>query len=584
MMKSIARLFFRRKSLRDIAREKAAAWKQRGQPALNAGAAEDHKRRGDIHLARSEFDQAIACYRQAMALAPEGGEPAGAAEARKNLGNGCLGKGDLAAAAAYYCQAIAIDPTYVDAVNNLGVVLLRQGENDRAMTFFRRALALKPDLAKAHLNCGNVLMAKGLTDEAAASFSDALAIDPNLAEAHNNLGNLHQLRHEIDDALACFETALRLRPDFAEAHHNLGDLLMDKGRLGEAIESFGEAIRLKADFAEAHFSLAMALLSCGRLAEGWTEYGYRFLIKDDNPIQRSFTAREWLAEPLDGKAILIWGEQGVGDEILFAGMFADICARSRRCVIECTHKLVPLFARSFPNALVVPRTEPPQPATRDGIDFQVAAAGAARWLRPCLDSFPLHKGYLSADAARVAHWKSRLAELGPGPKVGICWRSSLAHGRRNLHYTSLGQWGPIFGVPDVHFINLQYDDCADELAAARQTHGVTVHAFADLDLHNDLDEAAALTKSLDLVIGAPTAAANLAAALDVPTWMMYYGRNWTTHGADYHPWYPAMSLFPRRNGQSWEEIVALVAERLKSRRKTGYFLPEPAPQNKIGRP
>jgi hypothetical protein len=308
----------------------------------------------------------------------------------------------------------------------------------------------------------------------------------------------------------------------------------------------------------------LALLTQGKLDEGWQCYRHRYC--DGGATgKREFPQPHWGGEDLRDKTILIWESQGIGDEMLFANMFPNLIARSHRCVIECAPKLVPLFGRSFPASLVVPRTDPPHPATQENIDFQIPAADAAQWLRPRLESFPRHDGYLTADPERVAHWQSRLATLGAGLKVGFCWRSSVASGRRHLHYTSLDQWGPIFAVPGVHFVNLQYDDCAAELAAAHQRFGIPLHAFAEVDLFNDLGEAAALTKAMDLVITAPTAAGRLAAAQGVPTWEMGCGTTWVSLGTDHVPWLPSLRLFMRQWNQPWEGIIAALAEQLQAR-------------------
>lgn len=529
---------------------------------------------GSALLERGDPDTAVACYKRGHELAIRRDDTQGvlsrpaiavAAEELKTRGNARLAAGDLEGAAACYREAIALEPAYADPCNNLGVVLLKQDCVREATAFFWRALAIEPRLANAHLNCGNALMAEDRLDEAMECFRAALALEPRLAEAHNNLGKLLEARDRIDDALDSVHVALSLNPDLPEAHYNLGTMLIEKGRPHDAIVPLRRAVELKDNFIEARFSLAVALLSSGRLGEGWSEYRCRFQIKDDNPIWRNFSPPEWMGEPLDDKRILVWGEQGIGDEILFAGLFGEISAHAAACVIECTHKLVPLFARSFPDAVVVARTEPPQPATlQSEFDLQIAAADAARWLRPDLASFPHHSGYLRPDAARTEYWKARLAELGSGLKVGICWRSRLVHGRRRLHYTSLDQWESVFAVPGVHFVNLQYDECRDELDSARQRFGVALHAFTEVDLHDDLDEAAALTKALDLVVSAPTAVSALAAALGVPTWMTYNVAAWDTHGASHHPWFPAMRLYPRGDGQNWEEVMAVIADHLKT--------------------
>jgi hypothetical protein len=163
----------------------------------------------------------------------------------------------------------------------------------------------------------------------------------------------------------------------------------------------------------------------------------------------------------------------------------------------------------------------------------------------------------------VAYWKSRLAELGPGLCVGISWRSGNMKGNRPLYCTSIEQWQPIFSIPGIHFVNLQYDECADELNYAREHFFVDIHAFSEVDLYNDLDEAAALTSALDLVISAPTTAAILSAALGVMTWEIMRGLEWQYFGTDKNCFYSNLQVFHKKIGDEWDATINDVAVQLK---------------------
>jgi ADP-heptose:LPS heptosyltransferase len=145
-------------------------------------------------------------------------------------------------------------------------------------------------------------------------------------------------------------------------------------------------------------------------------------------------------------------------------------------------------------------------------------------------------------------------------KVGLCWRSGRQEG--DLHCSQIGQWQSILSVPGVHFVNLQGNACRAELAQAKQLSGTTVHAYPEVDLVDDLDEAAALTKALDLVIAIPTTSAILAAALGVPSWMLMSGFAWQKFGTEENCWYPTARQFDRKWDQSWEAFLPAVAKEL----------------------
>lgn len=552
---------------------------------------EDCKNRGNAYLATGELDAAFDCYQQAISINPD------YAEAINNMGFVCLRQGRYDDAERYLTRAVSLNPSLANAHYNLGLTLQLRKRHTEAATYFKKAIGLNPVFAEAHYELGNSLLHQSQPDAAALCYRQAIVLRPDHHQAWNNLGLVLLRQEQLDEAMSCFHEAIRVEPDSIAVHKNMADLLFRQGRLDDAITCIDKAISLDPQLADAHVTKGVALKGQGRLAEaedcfthalrldpasaaarvaigeirlcrgeladGWELFGHRFF--PGSPARkRDFLQPQWAGEDLRDKTLLIWGDQGIGDELLFASMFSEIIARARRCVIECAPKLVPLFVRSFPAAMVVPRTRQPHPATQAGIDFQIAATDAARWLRSSLESFPRHNGYLTADPARVAYWKARLAELGPGLKVGFCWRSSLIDSFRSLHYSSLDQWGPIFAVPGMHFVNLQYDECAAELEVARHRFGIRLHAFDEVDLFDDLSEAAALTKAMDVVVTAPTAASGLAAAQGVPTLEMSYGTTWVSLGTDHVPWLPSQRLFMRRWDQSWEEVIAAVAEQLRA--------------------
>lgn len=475
-----------------------------------------------------------------------------------SLGAAYKEMGKLEEAQACYRKVLTIKPDFAEAHFRLGFIYSEQGKPEVAKECFQRVLAINPDTTEAHYNLGILFQQQGELEQACACYEKALSLKPDHVEACYNLGILFQEQGELGQARTFYEKALSLNPVHAEAYNNLGNVLNDSWRAEEAISCFEQALRLKPE-TKPHFNLAQALLSRGRFEQGWALYGHRF----ETVPKRDFPHEHWSGENLVGKTILIWGDQGIGDQIQFASMFREIIAVAGRCIIECSNKLVPLFARSFPDAQVVPRTEPPHPATLAGVDFQCSSGGLARWLRTSLESFPLHDGYLTPEPGRVAYWKKRLATLGPGLKVGFAWRSSNTAGILRLSSTDINQWGPIFSVRGVHFINLQYDECARELTEARNRFGVPLTAFPEIDLFDDLAEAAALTKALDLVIAPPTSTSILSAALGVLTWTMIYGADWQTHGTDHNPWHPTMRRFPRRWDQPWEEVIQGVSEQLR---------------------
>lgn len=248
-------------------------------------------------------------------------------------------------------------------------------------------------------------------------------------------------------------------------------------------------------------------------------------------------------------------------------MISDLVDQGAEVLVECDTRLAALLRRSFPAVRVFPREQSIPAELRDTtIDFQICASGLPRWLRRKLSDFPERASYFKADDVRRVYWRDKLAGLGPGLKVGISWRSRTLSRERRRSYTHLGQWGAIFSIPGIHFINLQYDQCEADLVTAEERYGKPIHRWPELDLMNDLDEVAALNANLDLVITAPTAVGELSGALGVPTWtMLLQHESVMDLGTGGMPWEPSVKLYYRQWDDAWERIIETVAADLRER-------------------
>lgn len=190
------------------------------------------------------------------------------------------------------------------------------------------------------------------------------------------------------------------------------------------------------------------------------------------------------------------------------------------------------------------------------LDGYVPAGSLAREFRATIADFPKQPGFLVPDAARVTHWRACLEALGPGPYVGLCWRSGLKTAARSKYYAPLDLWGPVLERRDLTFVSLQYDECVKELAAASARFGTPIHVLDGIDLRRDLDENAALCAALDLVLSAPTAAGALAGAVGTETWFLTLGPVWPMLGQSAYPWYPGSRVLMAPRFGAWAALLA----------------------------
>ena len=523
------------------------------EPA-HAGA---HSLLGALHGQRGDLERALAHFTTAAELAPP------SEEALLGLGNTHRLRGAPEAAAQCYRRALAINAGSPAAHFSLGLALRQLGDFRAAAEHLERAFFLSPDFAEAAKECALLQIHLGDHEGALHVTKKALEANPSAAELHAALGLAHQKMHRPELALRSYEQARALGHGGAEFLNNLGYVLQELGRLSEALACYERAIELQPDFPLARFYRALARLLTGDYAQGWPEYETR-LISEDTP-RRPDSYSRWTGDPLAGRRILVWSEQGLGDEIMFASCLPEIIGAAGRCVVECSPKLEALFRRSFAGARVYaarPDRSVPEEVKADGIDCEVPIGSLPLHLRRSLREFPRHAGYLKADASRTAMWREQLSALGPGIKVGVSWKGGTQLTRSPLRSIPLPEWEPIFDVPGVQFVSLQYGDAAATVGALAPPHGTRiVHWQKAID---DYDECAALVSALDLVISVQTAVVHLTGALGRPGWVMVpYCPEWRYGAAgDGMPWYPSLRIFRQASFGEWGLVVAMVAREL----------------------
>lgn len=535
-------------------------------------------------------DLAVALISKALAVAPT-------ADACNDLGNAQKDLGRFDEAVGAYDRALAIRPQFPEALYNRGIALQKLGRMDEAIAGYERAIALKPDFHLARINLGNALQDSGRYEPAVACFRAVIKERPDFAMAFANLGNALRELNSVDEAVASYRKAVALAPDYAEAHSYLGLMLRDlgqgeealaqcheavalkpgsaamhinlghveqwAGRLDDAIASYRRAVALEPDNGGYHLNLGLALLGAGRFKEGFDECEWRWE-KRYRRKPAGFARPLWdgVAD-LTGKSILVWGEQGVGDELLWSAFVPEIAERAGRCIVECTPKLVPLLTRSFPTA-EVRCADAASDATPTDFDCHIPMGSLFRVLGAVE---PRRAAFLRPDPDRVAFWRRRLEALGPGPFVGVAWTSATASTQTGT-YARIEDWAPAFTTYGVVFVNLQYQVRPADLDEVKIRFGAAVHTFDDLDLFDDLDDVAALAAALDLVVSVMTAVATIASGVGTPTWRLTW-RQSANNNILYALPGPSAAYFHRDTGDTWASAFADVAERLRALRDKG---------------
>jgi tetratricopeptide (TPR) repeat protein len=531
---------------------------------LNPSFAKAYCNLGNALREQGYIDEAITQCRKAIELNPS------FAEAYSNLGAALREKGCLDEAIPYCLKAIELNPSFDKAYCNLGNALKEKGQIDEAIAHYRKAIELNPSFAETYSNLGAALREKGCIDEAIPFCLKAIELNPSFAEAYSNLGNALKEKGKIDEAMAQYRKAIELDPSYAEAYFNLAVAQQENGQFDEAVPYYQKALEINPDYAAANFNMSVILLQSGNFRGGWDKYEWRWKEKDflrQSCIHKpgEFSQPLWDGSSLEGKSLLIYAEQGVGDEIMFASCFKDVIERAKACTVECDDRLISLFSRSFPAAVFIGHVKKTDARALQlpESDVAVPMGSLPKYLRTELNAFP-RESYHVPDADKVEVWLDRFRTLGEGLKIGVSWRGGAIPKVRQQRSIMLEQWAGLLSLTGVHFINLQYGDCSSELRDARDKMNITIHDWEDADPLKDLDNFAAQIAALDLVISVDNATVHMAGALGKPVWVLLPhvpDWRWMLHRED-SPWYPNILLFRQPSAGDWEPVVAEVKDKL----------------------
>lgn len=475
-----------------------------------------------------------------------------------------MSAGQWTDAESFLRAALARDPQNAAALRLLASTVRQLGRTNLAIELGKHSLAYD-NSAEGHFDVACSLHRADRFDEALGHFAKAQQLAPEWADPVLNRGALLDRLDRCDEAREQLERAAELDPTCPIVRYNLGNVLQKQGHIAHAIRAYQAALECDANFAKAHWNLALCQLLLGDFANGWEEFRWRAkaqeVLHDHYPQLRAISCAQ-----LADKSVLVHGEQGIGDEIMFAGCLDDLRHIAKSVTLVCDPRLQPLFARQWPDMQVIgfARRQDRRPCEVPNIDVQLPAGDLPRLFRRELSDFPKRDRFLTADAEKIAAWQKRLAELPAGLRIGISWRAGGHPLERRRRSTMLADWLPLLQMPGIEWVNLQYGETDREREELRQQHGITIHDWPAGDPLCDMDEFAARVAALDRVISVGNTTVHLAGALGIPAWVILPtipGWRWLLEG-ETNPWYSSVRCFRQQPDEAWPNVLAKVAAEL----------------------
>ena len=516
----------------------------------DAGLAE----RTAYHLGAGQLSEAESGCRRILAERPDDGD------ALCMLGVIAYRSGKPDAARRLIEKAIAENPLDGEAQNALGQVLMQMGEGGAAIRAFEAALSITPRSPGAILNLSVLKRLGGDNDGALELLLPALERDSVNPDILNEIGIAHLHAGRAGAAVEWLARAVRLVPASAIYRNHLALALEGAGEPEAAIVEYDPPLEIDPNHSEAGWNRTVALMALGRYAQGLMGWHLR-------RGHRSYRARriqlpEWDGNKLEAGRLLVHAEQGLGDQILYASLLPLIAARAPALTLETEPRLVPLFARSFPDAEVIATGSEPGPevicpgtvARHSIVDLARELAGNAATSLPA-------SGYLQPDAARRDEFRARLQAFGPPPYVGISWRSG-ADVNGDAKSIDLHRWRKILLQGPATFVNLQYGDTDGDLIKAERLTGARIYSDPDLDRFADLDGLAALIGALDQVITTSNITPMIAGAVGAPCRIMLRKSPFWYWGlaGDRAPFFASVRCYRQQTVGEWDAVIERVAQ------------------------
>jgi tetratricopeptide (TPR) repeat protein len=511
--------------------------------------------RGFGHAQKGDHDSALADFDIAVRLAPNW------EFALHNRATALIALNRHREARADVEKLLRLAPSNPAVLTNYGLVLTREGKHEEALTAIDRALALQPGDIGLQTTRADLLAAVSRFDEALRMYEMLAQQRPD--DPHIQLGraNMRMEQEQLQAALDCADAAIAANPDFGPALVLRANLLLHMERYTECLSAYDKAVAAAPDYPEAFYHRGSAHLLHGRLIEGWADFEHRWEVADCGFSRPKLKAPVWRGEPLNGRSIIVYSEQGIGDTIQFARFLPTLRDMAARVIFLCHPMLIRLFRPLQETGIELT-------ALCDGdspVDFQCALMSLPQRFGTALETLPSNVPYVFAEPDLVEAWRQRLGT--DGFKLGVCWQGNPAGAIDKGRSIPLREFRPLANLAGVRLISLQRTHGLDQLANLPEV--MRVETLGAFDVGKDaFVDTAAIMESLDLIVTSDTSVAHLAGALGRPVWLA------TKHTPDWRwmlkrsdtPWYPTMRLFRQPVRGDWASVFAEMAQALKQMR------------------
>ena len=519
--------------------------------AINPNYGMAYKSRGNTLTELKFYEDALASFDKAIIYNPD------SADIFFNRGNIFIELKRFEEALKSFDQAITFRKNYSDAFSNRGIALKELNRPEDALASYDQAIILDPKYATAFFNRGNILQFIKRFDEAIISYDKAIAIDPNYVLAYYNRGGILLELKRYEEALVSFDQAITINPNHEDSFSNRGIVLRELKLIDDAIKSYDKAIEINPNHVEANWNSAHCNLLKGNFDTGWQLYEWRWLNSsfESKPIKTKKPPWDYKK---NNKRLLVWEEQGIGDQVLFGSLLLELKKIMPNLTVKIDKRLMPIFKRSipeikfYPHDFDVPESE---------YDIHVPIGSLGKYLRNSKKDFSKTKdAFLFSDKINTQKIRNDLSY----PKKLICgvsWRSKniKTGAERSIPLEMLAT---IFDSQKISLVNLQYGNIDKDINLLKSNSNIELIQYEAIDNYSDLDSFTSLIDACDFVVSIDNSTIHISGALGKKTFVLLpYVNDWKwLERCNDNLWYPSLKLYRQDKRSQWDAIL----EKLKT--------------------
>ena len=489
---------------------------------------------------------------------------------------------------------ISIYPRNFLAFNLIGQIELNLKNFKNSVSFFKQGLKVKPDYFDLNFNLSNTLIlikdfkqavyylnvcrdinksipdiyfSLGISHKELNQFSLAkenyikcLELDKNHIRAKYNLAKILSKEGNYEEAAKLYKKILQINPLFFKALLNLSNHYFFKKEYDKSLDYINKSLTIDPSSALSKYNKSLILLKIGKFKEGWELYENRWLIGSKKFIMLPAAKKPFNIEKILTEKLLIWFEQGLGDEIMFCSILTKFKDIKNLISCKCDQRLISLFKNSFPNINFYDHE-----ACLSKIDFvtHIPAGSLFKYYKNNLSDFD-GKPYLISNNFQDIDEKINQIKKDNYKIIGLSWKSSNKEfGDKSLDIEKMFE---IFGNKKFTFVNLQYGDVSEDIEKIKKKFSKNIYSISDNS--SDIDRLACLISKCDEVISIDNLTVQLSGSLGVKTRVLLHCRNdwrWLKNSNQSY-WYRSLRIYHQTNDFSWDDALINLKNDLENKK------------------